>query len=124
MSDTRNFYAALCEVTDNEFIRDEAKSKLEKAYPVLVESCPHIEAIEYNFNIHGSAPVRICKTCGVEDHGIIGQTSGDEYNYGFAGRHDHEFWKDTKIEVTSDRHKFFGFRKQHGFRVVSGKVQQ
>lgn len=121
LTDTGKFYLALKGVEDNEFKLQEAKDALKVLYPILVEHCPHTMVADWKTNTRGLGTWRICKICGLEDHALIGATSGDEYNYGYPGYIDYDFWGKPEVEEVSDK-KIWDYRKSHTFQVVGGKV--
>lgn len=107
-------------VEANEAIRARADKELKELYPLLVEYCPHPEAIDHKYGRSGV--FRVCTTCGLEDHASQGGTPGDEYNYGYPGSPNREFWAGTEVRVADNEAEHWKYRRQHGFRVSGGKV--
>ena len=123
MNDIAKFYNAITNINYYEQQAKDAKEKLKPLYDTLVSLCPHSEAVQGPSGIQGMGPIRICKICGVEDQSLIGATSGDEYNYGYAGRLDTDFWLDCAVEeFDSVGPEFWKYFKNHGYRVVGGKA--
>lgn len=122
MNEIAKFYALIRAVEENEAVKAEAERALEIAYDSLVEICPHSEAVEHSSKIRGVGATRICKICGLVDHASQGGTPGDEYNYGYPGYPDREFWKDSNVEVTDDHAYFHTFAKGHRWRVERGEA--
>jgi len=122
--DVAKFYRLHKIAEEGEAEKERLLKLLTLTYEELVWICPHPEAIEYNFNIQGHGPVRVCKVCGVEDHSSEGGTPGDEYNYGYPGHVSKTFWKNSEVEVTKDRARFFTFRRQHNWKVSKGQVSR
>lgn len=119
------FYRALRDVEEFEAIKKRAEIGLKKAYAELIQNCPHSEAVQAPSGIRGCGPLRICKICGVEDHSLIGQTTGDEYDYGYAGRIDEKFWGDCEVEQFAKINtEFWKYRRGHNYRVSGGEARE
>lgn len=121
MNDIAKFYAAKKTADDNEEIIIKAKAALADAYAELVYLCPHSEAIDWKYG--GSAVFRVCMICGVIDMASQGGTTGDEYNYGYAGHPHREFWKNSKIMEAKSENEHWSYRnRNHEYIVKGGKV--
>lgn len=123
MSDIALFWSLKNMIDMDESIKAEVKQRLKENYPKLIEICPHSEALDWNFGHRGIGDYRVCMICGLEDHESQGGSAGDEYNYGYAGHPDREFWKDAKVRKAKDEKEFWSYRRDHGYRVVGGKVK-
>ncbi len=119
--DVGRFYVLTRDRTRLESIIKDSKKKLKKVYAELVQACTHPEAIQYKPNVRGWGPHRVCKVCGVKDSANKGATAGDEYNYGYAGHPDEDFWGDCDVEVTTDE-KVWNSYSRSGWVVKDGKA--
>ena len=118
----REFVHTLNRTEYLEALVKESKAELETKYAILVNLCPHAEVADHHMS-HGMGTWRVCKTCGLEDHALVGASSGDEYNYGYPGRIDEKFWAGSEAELV-DENTFNSYRKQHRWQVVNGGVKQ
>lgn len=121
MSDVKRFWELTRTVEENEEKQKVAKKVLKKAYAELVQICPHPEAVTWNAGIRGWGNWVVCKVCGVTDTARKGATPGDEYDYGYPGSMDKEFWKNTVIETVSEKESW-DYRRGHSWKVIDGKV--
>lgn len=123
MSDIAEFYRLLKTVEENEKIKKQVKETLKFSYKSLVQICPHSEAIDWNFG-NRSGDYRVCKICGLEDLASQGGTPGDEYDYGYPGYPNREFWKNTTVTKAKTEKEFWSYRRGHGWRVRDGKLHE
>jgi hypothetical protein len=107
----------------NEGLKDRATKELDALYPLLIQYCPHLEAIDHRYHSR-SGVYRVCTTCGLEDRASEGGTPGDEYDYGYPGSPNREFWKNTEIRVAESEAEHWKYRKSHGYRIVNGAVNE
>lgn len=121
MSDIAKFWHLKNLVEVNEEKKREAQHELDGAYKELVMICPHSEALDWNYGNH-SGDYRVCMICGLEDRASEGGTPGDEYNYGYPGRPNREFWKGSDIRKAKNAKEFSMYRRRHGYFVHNGKV--
>jgi hypothetical protein len=105
---------------DEQAIKD-AKERLKNAYAFLVALCPHSEAVDVKSNLRGVGTKRICKICGITDYASEGGTPGDEYDYGYPGYPSRSFWKDTEVEVISQKESW-QYSRSHEWVVKNGKA--
>jgi hypothetical protein len=117
----REFVHTLSRVEYLEHLISKCREELKEKHELLVRVCPHAEAIDRDMNIRGWGRWRVCKACGLEDHALIGATSGDEYDYGYAGHVDENFWAGTDVEVAKNDKEFNKYRKSHDWQVVNGE---
>jgi hypothetical protein len=121
MNDIAKFYSLVKTVEENEEVKANAKKALKEAYAELVLICPHSEAIDYNYS-KGNGDYRVCMICGLEDLASEGGTPGDEYNYGYPGSPNRDFWKDANIRRAKNEKEHWKYRRGHYWRVRDGKV--
>ena len=100
--DVGQFYMLTRERSRLQSIIKDSKNKLTRVIDELVPACTHPEAIQIQFQHRGWGPHRKCKVCGVKDTSRKGATPGDEYDYGYPGHPDEDFWGDCDVEVTKD----------------------
>jgi hypothetical protein len=121
VTDLAEFYRLTKNVRKQEKAIKVAREMLKQDYAKLVMICPHFEAADWKSSMRGVGVTRICKICGVEDHASKGGTPGDEYNYGYPGYPDDDFWGHAEIEKVSEK-EFYKLRRSHGYRVRNGEV--
>lgn len=121
MNDVAVFWKNKQIIDEAEKTKKEAEELLKEIYPKLIEVCPHPEAITWSLGLRGTGNWVVCKVCGLEDHALIGATPGDEYDYGYAGHMDRDFWKNTVIEQVTEKESW-QYRRRHHYQVVGGKV--
>lgn len=120
VNDVSNFYRLTKTVVENENLVSNAKAILKEAYAELVMVCPHPEAIDHNYGNRGG-DYRVCMVCGIEDLASEGGTPGDEYDYGYPGRPNREFWKNSTVRKAKNEEEHWKYRRSHGWRVKNGK---
>lgn len=121
MNDIAKFYSLVKTVEENEETKSKAEKALNEAYAELVLICPHSEAIDHNYGGR-SGDYRVCMICGLEDLASQGGTPGDEYNYGYPGSPNREFWKGANVRRAKDEKEHWKYRRNHHWRVKNGKV--
>ena len=113
-----NLVRAHEEVTRLEKIIKEAKIDLKAIFADYVLVCPHVDVASWT--PYGGGTWYVCMSCGLEDRAVIGATSGDEYNYGYLGHVDKDYWANSNIHKISDK-KSWNYRKSHGWILLDGK---
>lgn len=123
MSDIGKFWALLNLLNEAETKKKEAEAVLKENYLEFIKLCPHSEALDWRYG--GSGIFRVCMICGVEDRASQGGTSGDEYNYGYPGHPNKEFWAGSNVKTAdSEAHHWeWRYKHSHSYRVSGGKVE-
>lgn len=120
MGEVAEFYRLHNTVQAGEARLKEVKKTLKEAYAKFVLICPHPEAIDWNYGRQGT--FRVCMVCGVTDYASEGGTEGDEYNYGYPGSPNKQFWKNSNIRKAESEKEHWKYRVGHEWIVRDGKV--
>ena len=119
MNAIAKFYDLTETVEKYEKQKKKAEKALKAAYKELVFLCPHPKTIDWNFG-NRSGDYRVCMVCGIEDLASQGGTPGDEYDYGYPGYPNKEFWANTVVRKAENEEEFWSYRRHH-WRVRDGK---
>lgn len=117
------FYKLTKAVEEDESLLVEAKKRLKLNYDDLVPMCPHTEAVDRKSTLRGAGTTRRCLICGITDYASQGGTPGDEYDYGYPGYPDKNFWAGSEVTVVTDQ-EFDKTRRYHEWVVEGGKARK
>ncbi len=103
-------------LTLEKLVKDSQKELME-TYDQFVVLCPHTYAAATDIG-NRQGIWYICKDCGVEDRASVGGSSGDEYDYGYPGHVNKDFWKDSLVEHV-EKSAWMKYRRPHRYTVQS-----
>lgn len=123
MSDIAKFWSLLNIINTAEEKKSEAEAVLKEHYREFIEMCPHSEALDWRYG--SSGVYRVCMICGVEDLASQGGSPGDEYDYGYPGHPNKEFWAGSKVKTADTEAHHWEWRRKHShnYKVWDGEVQ-